>query len=132
MIWRKHARSIVSICVLLGSAGGSWASAAETGQPSTRPMASGTDTAAPNSGEASTSLLLPERLPSATGKDLASLSLEDLMNVQVTSVSKTRQRIADAPAAVTVIDQDDIQRSGLREIPEMLRLAPGLFVQQGN
>ncbi len=54
------------------------------------------------------------------------------MNVEVTSVSKSKQRIADAPAAVTVITQDDIQRSGLHEIPEILRLAPGLFVQRGT
>ncbi len=64
--------------------------------------------------------------------DLTTLSLEDLMNVQVTSVSKAKQRIADAPAAVTLISQEDIARSGLHEIPEILRLSPGVFVQQGN
>jgi iron complex outermembrane receptor protein len=64
--------------------------------------------------------------------NLANLSLEDLMNLEVTSVSKTRQRIAEAPAAVTVITQEDIVHSGLREIPELLRLSPGLFVQRGN
>jgi iron complex outermembrane recepter protein len=69
---------------------------------------------------------------SAQAKTLIDLSLEDLLNVQVTSVSKTTQRAADAPAAVTVITQDDIKRSGLHEIPDILRLAPGLFVQHGN
>jgi iron complex outermembrane recepter protein len=68
----------------------------------------------------------------AASEDLTALSLEDLMNVEVTSVSKNRQRVADAPAAVTVISQDDIQRSGLRQIPEILRMAPGLFVQRGT
>ncbi|HMB95325.1 MAG TPA: TonB-dependent receptor plug domain-containing protein, partial [Tepidisphaeraceae bacterium] len=63
---------------------------------------------------------------------LGGMSLEDLMNVEVTSVSKTKQRLADAPAAVTVITQEDIQRSGLNEIPEILRLSPGVFVQRGN
>ena len=62
--------------------------------------------------------------------DLTNLSLEDLMNVQVTSVAKAPQKIADAPAAVTVIGQDDIQRSGLYSIPELLRLAPGMDVAQ--
>ena len=62
--------------------------------------------------------------------DLTSLSLEDLMNVEVTSVSKHRQKVSEAPAAVTVITQDDIQRSGLQSIPELLRLAPGLEVAQ--
>jgi iron complex outermembrane receptor protein len=67
-----------------------------------------------------------------TATSLAELSLEDLMNIEVTSVSKSKQRIAEAPAAVTVIHADDIQRSGLREIPEILRLVPGLFVQRGT
>ena len=67
-----------------------------------------------------------------SGNDLTDLSLEDLMNVQVTSVTKTRQRIADAPGAVTVISQEDMQSSGLNTIPDMLRLSPGLYVQQGN
>jgi iron complex outermembrane recepter protein len=67
-----------------------------------------------------------------TSSYLTSLSLEDLMNVEVTSVSKTKERVADAPAAVTVITQDDIQQSGLHNIPEILRLAPGLFVQHGG
>jgi iron complex outermembrane recepter protein len=90
--------------------------------PTSRPSAT-TQSATPRAAGGSNAIGAP---------DLASLSLEDLMNVQVTSVSKTPQRIADAPAAVTVISQDDIQRSGLDEIPEILRLAPGLFVQRGD
>ncbi|HTW94960.1 MAG TPA: TonB-dependent receptor plug domain-containing protein, partial [Tepidisphaeraceae bacterium] len=62
--------------------------------------------------------------------DLTNLSLQDLMNVEVTSVAKAPQKIADAPAAVTVIGQDDIERSGLNSIPELLRLAPGMDVAQ--
>ncbi len=64
--------------------------------------------------------------------ELADLSLDDLMNVEVTSVSKQPQRIADAPASVTVIGQNDIQRSGLNSIPELLRLAPGMDVARVN
>jgi iron complex outermembrane receptor protein len=76
----------------------------------------------------------PATAPSAAGagNELTDLSLEDLMNVQVTSVSKTKERLADAPGAVTVISQEDMQASGLNGIPELLRLSPGLFVQQGN
>jgi iron complex outermembrane recepter protein len=70
--------------------------------------------------------------PSNAGEDLTDLSLEDLMNVEVTSVSKQPQKIADAPAAVFVIGQDDIERSGLNSIPELLRLVPGLDVAQIN
>jgi iron complex outermembrane receptor protein len=66
------------------------------------------------------------------GNELADLSLDDLMNVEVTSVSKQPQRISDAPASVTVIDQNEIQRSGLNTIPDLLRLAPGMDVQRIN
>jgi iron complex outermembrane receptor protein len=64
--------------------------------------------------------------------DFADLSLEDLMNVEVTSVSKKTQSIADAPAAVTVISQDDIARSGFSTIPDLLRLVPGMDVARIN
>jgi iron complex outermembrane receptor protein len=73
--------------------------------------------------------------PSAPGQGtsgLGSLDLEDLMNMEVTSVSKSAQRISDAPAAILVISQDDIERSDLNSIPELLRLAPGLDVAQIN
>jgi iron complex outermembrane receptor protein len=62
--------------------------------------------------------------------DLTKLSLEDLMNVEVTSVSRQKQRIADAPAAITVINQDDIQRSGLTNLPDLMRLVPGMDVER--
>src|SRR2546427_8458859 len=60
--------------------------------------------------------------------DVTQISLEDLMNVRVTSVSKREQKLGDAPAAVFVITQDDIRRSGARTIPEALRMAPGIEV----
>jgi iron complex outermembrane receptor protein len=60
--------------------------------------------------------------------DLGSMSLEDLMNIEVTSVSKKPQKLSDAAAAVYVITQDEIRRSGLTSIPELLRLVPGLEV----
>lgn len=60
--------------------------------------------------------------------DLSGLSLEQLVNVQVTSVSKRAENLSQASAAITVVSQDDIQRSGARTIAEALRLAPGLQV----
>ena len=60
--------------------------------------------------------------------DLASLSVDDLMNVEVTSVSRKAQKLADTAAAVFVITQDDIRRSGATSIPEILRIVPGLDV----
>jgi iron complex outermembrane receptor protein len=60
--------------------------------------------------------------------DVTAMSVEDLMNMQVTSVSKRTQKVADAAAAVFVITQEDIQRSGARNIPETLRMVPGIEV----
>ena len=60
--------------------------------------------------------------------DLFKMSLEDLMNIEITSVSKQKQKVSQAPAAVSVITQDDIRRSGLNSIAELLRLSPGLDV----
>jgi iron complex outermembrane receptor protein len=60
--------------------------------------------------------------------DVAAMSMEDLMNLQVTSVSKRTQKVADAAAAIFVITQEDIRRLGATSIPEALRLVPGLEV----
>ncbi len=65
-------------------------------------------------------------------QDLSSLSLEDLARVEVTSVSRRPQSLADAAAAIYVITHEDIRRSGLTSIPEILRLAPNLNVQRVN
>ncbi len=60
--------------------------------------------------------------------DVTAMSMEDLMNLQVTSVSKRTQKVADAAAAIFVITQEDIRRMGATSIPEALRLVPGLEV----
>src|SRR5438874_10441227 len=60
--------------------------------------------------------------------DVTQMSMEDLMNVQVTSVSKRTQKLANAAAAIFVITQDDIRRSGATSIPEALRMVPGVQV----
>lgn len=64
------------------------------------------------------------------GGELADLSLEQLSNVVVTSVSRQQERLSDAAAAAFVISAADIRRSGARSIPEALRLAPNLQVAQ--
>lgn len=68
---------------------------------------------------------------SATG-DLADLSLEELSNIEITSVSKHGQRLSDAPASIYVITAEDIRRSGATSLPEALRLAPNLEVARVN
>lgn len=64
--------------------------------------------------------------------DLSKLSLEELALVEITSVSRRPEAIAQAAAAVFVISRDDIRRSGATSLPELLRLAPNLNVQRVN
>lgn len=56
------------------------------------------------------------------------LSLEQLMQVEVTTVSKKAQKLSDAAAAIFVVNSEDIRRSGATSIPEALRIVPGLHV----
>jgi iron complex outermembrane receptor protein len=67
-------------------------------------------------------------LAQQANNDLSQTSLEDLMNIQVTSVSKKEQQLSKTGSAVFVITQDDIRRSGATNIPDLLRLAPGVDV----
>lgn len=60
--------------------------------------------------------------------DLGSLALEDLMKIEVSTAARKQQKMADVAAAVYVISQEDIRRSGATSIPEALRMAPGLNV----
>ncbi|MDH3213092.1 MAG: TonB-dependent receptor [Myxococcales bacterium] len=62
--------------------------------------------------------------------DLGLMSIEDLLEVEVTSVSKRAQKVSDAPAAITVLTSEDIRRSGATTIPDALRMVPGLHVAQ--
>lgn len=64
----------------------------------------------------------------STIEDLTQLSLEELMSIEVTSVSKKKQKLSDSPAAIYVVTQEDIRRSGMTTIPEILRMVPGLHV----
>ncbi|MBN1845706.1 MAG: TonB-dependent receptor [Sedimentisphaerales bacterium] len=62
--------------------------------------------------------------------ELLNLSLEDLMNIEVTSVAGVEQSWFTTPAAMYVITAEDIRRSGHRSIAELLRMVPGLAVSQ--
>jgi len=73
----------------------------------------------------------------ATADDLSpqavlNMSLQDLTNLEVTSVSKKAEKANEAAAAVFVITQEDIKRSGATSIPEALRMAPGIEVAQAG
>lgn len=69
---------------------------------------------------------------SNSARALADLSLEQLMNETVTSVSKKEQKLGDAAAAISVLSNDDLRRSGATSIPEALRSVPGLNVSAFN
>jgi iron complex outermembrane receptor protein len=67
-----------------------------------------------------------------TSEDLSDLSLQQLANIDVTSVAKSAEKLSDAAASIYVISHDDVIKSGATTIPEMLRLAPNLEVVQLN
>ena len=62
--------------------------------------------------------------------ELKKLSVEQLLDVDVTSVSKYPEKLSAAAAAVTVLTPEDLERSGVTNIPDALRLVPGLDVAQ--
>jgi len=68
----------------------------------------------------------------ATHPDLANLNLEELLNVEVTSAARQTQGLYDTAAAVYVISQEDIRRSGATSLPEILRMVPGIQVARIN
>src|SRR5918999_269967 len=61
---------------------------------------------------------------------LKKLSVEELMDIEVTSVSKRPERLSETASAIQVITQEDIRRSGATRLPEALRLASNLEVAQ--
>ena len=65
-----------------------------------------------------------------TVQEIQQMSIGQLADLDVTSVTKTAQPLSDAPAAIYVITQEAIRRSGAASIPEILRLAPNLQVKQ--
>ncbi|MBW8782431.1 MAG: TonB-dependent receptor [Verrucomicrobia bacterium] len=84
-------------------------------------------------GVAAATALLASHLDAQTQTaSFADLSIEELMNETVTSVSKKEQSLFDTPAAVAVLSNDDLRRSGATTIPDALRLVPGMDVGAVN
>lgn len=63
---------------------------------------------------------------------LKKLSIDELMNIEVTSVSKRPEKLAETASAIQVITAEDIHRAGASSLPEALRLASNLQVAQKN
>ena len=70
--------------------------------------------------------------PGLSPTQLKSLSLEQLGEVEITTVSKQPEEVWQTPAAVFVVTHDDIRRSGATTIPEALRLIPGVEVARSQ
>jgi iron complex outermembrane recepter protein len=68
--------------------------------------------------------------PITASSDLTQMSIEDLMNLEVTSGAKKEEPVQRTAAAIFVITSDDIRRSGATNLPDVLRMAPGLDVAQ--
>ncbi len=75
-------------------------------------------------------LILVPAGPARCANTYLDMSLEDLMDLTVTSVSKRAQPVQETAAAVHVLTGEDIRRSGATSIPEALRMVPGLMVGQ--
>ena len=71
---------------------------------------------------------LPLAAHATAYSDLTAMSFEELANIEITSVSKKKERMSGAAASVFVITRDDIARNGATTLPEALRLAPNLQV----
>jgi iron complex outermembrane receptor protein len=72
------------------------------------------------------------QVPDSSTRTLKALSIEQLMDLEVTSVSKRPERLSQTASAVQVITAEEIRRSGATSLPEALRLAPNLQVAQVN
>ncbi len=74
----------------------------------------------------------PARAQEVASSDYSQLSIEQLENVAITSVSKRPEPLSAAAASIFVISADDIRRSGASSLPEVLRLAPNLEIVRMN
>src|SRR5687768_16777660 len=68
----------------------------------------------------------------ASPDTLKKLSMEELLDIEVTSVSRRQEKLSEVASAIQVITQEDIRRSGATCLPEALRLATNLHVAQKN
>ena len=73
------------------------------------------------------------RAMAESGGAVPDMSLEELLNTEVTSASRKAQSQQSVAAAVFVITREDIARSGARNLPDLLAMAPGIEVARiGN
>jgi iron complex outermembrane receptor protein len=99
----------------------------------TKPAA-GTPAPTTNAKPAASTSTAPATKPAANSgsQDLGGLSIDALLNVTVTSAGQKEQKLSDVAAAMTVLNSDDIERSGATNIPDLLRYVPGVEVGQAS
>jgi iron complex outermembrane receptor protein len=107
------------------------------GAPISDTTEAGTGTSTkPGTGTQAKSTVNSSALPTPTAKSSkqanADLSIDDLLNVTVTSAGQKKQNLSDVAAAITVLNSDDIRRSGATNLPDLLRYVPGVEVGQAN
>jgi iron complex outermembrane receptor protein len=76
--------------------------------------------------------LLAADAAARSARELADLSIEELMNEAITSVAKKETTLFESPAAIAVLTADDLRRLGVTVLPEALRWVPGLEVGRIN
>lgn len=77
--------------------------------------------------------ILSQKIDGAlSSTQLKKMSMEELMNIEVTSVSKQPENLGEVASAIQVITQEDIRRSGATNVAEALKLASNLQVAQAN
>ena len=60
-------------------------------------------------------------------EDVADISLEDLLNVEITTAGKRVEKVSEIPASVVVVTREDIEKYGYQSLPEILESIPGLY-----
>jgi iron complex outermembrane receptor protein len=88
--------------------------------------------AAPGTVPDATQTIKPPPAPVSSNSSIDEMSIDQLLNVTVTSAGQKEQKLSDVAAAITVLNADDIRRSGATTIPDLLRYVPGVEVGQGN
>ena len=126
--WRRTEIAVRCIAILLATV--SAVHAQENPSTSTSASSSAPPTSIKPPMPPSVNDMAPSEAPSP---DIyKAMSLQELMDQDVTSVSKTPEPLSQAPAAIQVITNDEIRRSGASSLPEALRLADNLEVDQDN
>src|SRR5207302_6705070 len=70
-----------------------------------------------------------QKTPDETPSGVVDLSLEELMNVNIYTASKRWQKIVEAPASISIVTADEIQRYGYRTLAEILGSMPGIYIR---